>query len=113
MKAVTRPRSLRASAAPILMRAVTIEPEFRRVSFRDNGKDAEVTLRPTAFEVLRMLSMSPGAMLTLEEILRSLWGVATPIRARNVDLQIAFIRTALRGIGQGCISRLYLEKDIK
>jgi DNA-binding response OmpR family regulator len=96
VKAVTRPRPLKASVSSISLGAVTLEPEGRRVLVRNAGKEVEVTMRPTTFDILRLLSTRAGLVLTREEIFNSVWGASASVGMRNVDVQIAFLRSALR-----------------
>jgi DNA-binding response OmpR family regulator len=101
VNAVTRPRSVKASPPHVSLGAITIDPEFRRIFIRDHGKNIDVTMPPKAFEVFRVLSMRPGELLTRAEILSSVWGATTSITIRSVDVQITFLRGALRRIGAG------------
>jgi two-component system alkaline phosphatase synthesis response regulator PhoP len=101
IKAVTRPRTLKVSATPISVGTVTIDPDARRVFVRNGEKDIEVTMRPTTFEILRLLAMRAGSVLARDEILSSVWGPTASVGIRSVDVQINFLRNALRDSDTG------------
>lgn len=94
--AVTRPRTLKPSPATISVGIVTLDPEARRVIVRKGEKNVEVTMRPTTYEILYVLAMRLGSVLTRDEIMCSVWGPAASVGIRNVDVQITLLRTALR-----------------
>ncbi len=96
LEAVTRPRALRASLAPISVGALTLDLESRRAFVRHDEKDIEVPMRSTAFKILRVLSMRAGSVVTRGEILSSVAGETASVGIRSVDVQIAFLRTVLR-----------------
>jgi DNA-binding response OmpR family regulator len=97
VKALCRPVSIRVrSSFTSVGASVYLDPETRRVFVRREEKDVEVSRSPTAFAIMRELSSRPGDVVTRGEILHAVWGPATSLNERNVDVHIAGLRAALR-----------------
>ena len=54
--------------------------------------DAEVSLTPKEFDLLRLFLNRPGRALTREEILRMVWGVNVFVTTRSVDRCVTTLR---------------------
>jgi DNA-binding response OmpR family regulator len=101
INAVLRPKSLKHATPIIALGVITLIPESRRVLIHDKAGDIEIRMRPKTFEVFHLLSTRAGLVLSREEILTFVWGLAAPVGLRNVDVHITALRSALRGSRSG------------
>jgi DNA-binding response OmpR family regulator len=108
IKAVLR-RTRGTMAAPaVVVGAVRLEPDSRRVTV--SGAPVELTV--TEFDLLAALLRTPDRVLTREHLLSTVWGYAAAAGTRTVDVHIAQLRSKLgpasrvirtvRGVGYVC-----------
>ena len=82
---------------------LTVDTRTRRVTF----DDADVALTPKEFDLLAFLLEDPGAVVTREEIIRSIWDENWWGPTKTLDVHIASLRKKLapglietvRGVG--------------
>ena len=72
-----------------------LELEGRSVTFRDE----QLALTPTEFRIFQLLAASPGATLSRERIIESLWGEEFDGEVRTVDSHARNLRHKLKGCG--------------
>ena len=72
-----------------------LEVEGRSVSFREE----QLALTPTEFRIFQLLAASPGATLSRERIIESLWGDDFDGEVRTVDSHARNLRHKLKGCG--------------
>ena len=75
----------------IVVGAVEINPDTRRASL--NG--VEVILTATEFDLLAYLMSRPGRVFTRDELLSHVWGYASIVGTRTVDVHVAQLRSKL------------------
>lgn len=75
----------------IVVGAVEINPDTRRASL--NG--VEVVLTATEFDLLAYLMSRPGRVFTRDELLSHVWGYASIVGTRTVDVHVAQLRSKL------------------
>jgi DNA-binding response OmpR family regulator len=80
-----------ASEAPIERAGLVVDPKRRRVEV--DGEDVQLT--PLEFEILRVLSAEPGAVLSRDELMDRIWGYRDVAGGRVVDSHVARLRRKL------------------
>ncbi len=105
VKAVLRRDQLRHdSSEPIVVGEVTLDPDTRKVSLK--GED--VSLTATEFDLLAYLMSRPSRVFTRDELLSHVWGYASIVGTRTVDVHVAQLRAkfgdyspirTVRGVG--------------
>ncbi len=89
---------------PLTARALSVNPETRRVSLAGS----EVALTATEFDLLAYLMSRPGRVFTRDELLSQVWGYSAVAGTRTVDVHIAQLRAkfgdhnpirTVRGVG--------------
>ena len=70
-----------------------VEVDFRSTEVRRKGKLIELSARE--FELLRLLIENRGATLSRERLQQDVWGYATTILTRTVDVHVALLRQKL------------------
>lgn len=92
VKAVMRrTQAVPEGAGPLQVGAVTLNPDSRRVTLHDT----DVPLTTTEFDLLAHLMSKPGRVFTREELLSHVWGYASFVGTRTVDVHIAQLRAKL------------------
>jgi DNA-binding response OmpR family regulator len=81
-------RAQPTAEAPIVAGDLRIEFQRREVTLRGDP----VTLTYAEFEILAALARSPGAVLTRETLLESLWGDSAYRDPRTIDVHIRHLR---------------------
>ncbi len=70
---------------------VTLDRASRRVV----ADGAEVTLTATEFDLLAYLMQHPGRVVTRDHLLEEVWGYASAVGTRTVDVHVAQVRAKL------------------
>ena len=88
--------ALRHAHAPdpgdvLVLGRVTLDRGARRVLV-DGG---EVTLTATEFDLLAYLMQHPGRVITRDRLLEEVWGYASAVGTRTVDVHVAQVRAKL------------------
>ncbi len=79
----------------LVYRDISVNEETRTVA--QNGR--EVILKPMEYALLITLLRHPGVTMTREELLLQVWGDATIVATRTVDVHVAALRRKL-GLGR-------------
>lgn len=95
VKALLRRSRLPASSA-LKLGPLVIDPEARRVTL--DGEPVDLT--PREYELLRLLSQTPGKTFSREELLDRVWGHDYCGETRRVDLHISRLRNKLSRPGR-------------
>jgi two-component system OmpR family response regulator len=100
-------RSSQAGGGPVEVGDLVVDPVSRRVSRRG----VEITLSAREFDILHLLAVHAGGVVTRLAILDEVWDGETDIRSNVIDVHLAAIRakidkpygtdtiTTLRGVG--------------
>jgi DNA-binding response OmpR family regulator len=91
VRGLLRRAALPATAAPIAVGAVELDPERRTVT----AARRPVELTATEFDLLAKLMSAPGRVFTREQLLASVWGHADYGGGRTVDVHVAQVRAKL------------------
>lgn len=92
VKSVLRRANLAESESEsIVVGAVELNPDTRRATI--NGE--EVVLTATEFDLLAYLMTRPGRVFTRDELLSHVWGYASIVGTRTVDVHVAQLRSKL------------------
>ena len=91
----------RAGAEPFILGELTIEYERRRVSI--GGRPVELTA--TEYELLRILSVNAGRVVTSGSLLRQAWGTR---KSGDTDLVRAFVRKLRAKLGDAAADPAYI-----
>lgn len=88
--------ALRHSHAPdtgdvLVLGRVTLDRGARRVLV----DGSEVTLTATEFDLLAYLMRHPGRVITRDHLLEEVWGYASAVGTRTVDVHVAQVRAKL------------------
>ena len=88
--------ALRHAHAPdpgdvLVLGRVTLDRGARRVLVDGN----EVTLTATEFDLLAYLMRHPGRVITRDHLLEEVWGYASAVGTRTVDVHVAQVRAKL------------------
>lgn len=116
IKAVLRRATVSGSPAStpdelLSMGPVNLDPNTRRCTVNDT----EIELTPTEFDLLEFLLRNPGRVYNRDELMTDVWGYATSIGSRTVDVHIAQLRSKLepaqiirtvRGVGYSADERV-------
>jgi DNA-binding response OmpR family regulator len=97
IRAVSRRSS--SSASPVPASQVIGELEIDRRSHRVLLAGEEVLLTPKEFDLLALLALDPGAMVTRREILAEVWDPHWYGTSKTVDVHIASLRKKLGNPG--------------
>lgn len=110
VKSVLRRANLTdAESESIVVGSVELNPDTRRATI--NG--SEVLLTATEFDLLAYLMSRPGRVFTRDELLSHVWGYASIVGTRTVDVHVAQLRSKLgddnpirtvRGVGY-CVDK--------
>ena len=89
LKSVLRRSSGKTEASlPISVGPVTLDQDTRKVTL--DGQ--EVTLTATEFDLLAFLMSRPGRVFSRDELLSHVWGYASVVGTRTVDVHVAQLR---------------------
>ncbi|GAB4076810.1 response regulator transcription factor [Nostocoides australiense] len=92
LRRVERARELAASpASRMTVGDLVVDPTTRRVTLQDK----EIHLTPLEFDLLAMLAVSPGHVLTRERLLEEVWGWADASGTRTVDSHVKGVRAKI------------------
>ena len=70
---------------------LVLDRRGRRVRVRDR----EISLTATEFDLLEYLLVHPGRVFTREQLLSEVWGYASAVGTRTVDVHVAQVRAKL------------------
>lgn len=108
VKSLVRRAGLTVGDSPVLSHGrVTVDSTQRRVFIGDD----EVTLTATEFDLLEHLMSHPGRVFSRDQLLADVWGYASAVGTRTVDVHVAQLRAKLgedspirtvRGVGYSC-----------
>ena len=108
VKSLVRRASLTQDSSPLLVRGrLSLDSTQRRVFI---GED-EVSLTATEFDLLERLMSHPGRVFSRDQLLSDVWGYASVVGTRTVDVHVAQLRAKLgddspirtvRGVGYAC-----------
>ena len=99
-----RANGLPLDSGVVTIGSVTLDPSTRKVKV--DGVD--IALTATEFDLLAYLMSRPGHVFTRDELLSHVWGYASVVGTRTVDVHIAQLRSklgesnpiqTLRGVG--------------
>lgn len=93
----------RPPARRIRVGALELDPMTREV--RVGGR--AVALSKKEYALLRALASDPHRVFTREELLRSIWGVQTPIPTRTLDSHAFRLRRKLSGAGHALVVNVW------
>lgn len=89
IKSVLRRSSgIAENAGPLKVGAVTLDQDTRKVFIGDE----EVSLTATEFDLLAFLMARPGRVFSRDELLSHVWGYASVVGTRTVDVHVAQLR---------------------
>ena len=89
LKSVLRRSSGKTEASlPISVGPVTLDQDTRKVTL--DGQ--EVTLTATEFDLVAFLMSRPGRVFSRDELLSHVWGYASVVGTRTVDVHVAQLR---------------------
>lgn len=88
---VRRSALAQGGAGPMTMGRVMVDVTRRRV-FVD---DTEVQLTATEFDLLAHLMSEPGRVFSRDQLLAEVWGYASSVGTRTVDVHVAQLRAKL------------------
>ncbi len=71
------------------------ELQLDRRGRRVRVRDREVALTATEFDLLEYLLVHPGRVFTREQLLSEVWGYASAVGTRTVDVHVAQVRAKL------------------
>ena len=94
----------RAGAAPFVLGALAIDYERRRVTV--DGR--VVALTATEYEILRILSVNAGRVVTFESLLRQAWDDRAPTDTERVR---AFVKQLRAKLGDGAAHPAYIFNE--
>lgn len=78
-------------SGPIVVGRVSLDPTQRRVFVGDQ----EITLTATEFDLLAHLMHEPGRVFSRDQLLAEVWGYASVVGTRTVDVHVAQLRSKL------------------
>lgn len=81
----------RGGAAPLSAGRVMVDVTRRRVLI----DDSEVQLTATEFDLLAHLMAEPGRVFSRDQLLAEVWGYASSVGTRTVDVHVAQLRAKL------------------
>jgi DNA-binding response OmpR family regulator len=87
------PVSLGAPVQPGIVAFSDVVVDIRGHTVHRNG--AAVALSPRAYALLAMLVTRPGEVITRSQLLREIWGYASDVMSRTVDMHIMELRRKL------------------
>jgi DNA-binding response OmpR family regulator len=76
------------ASVPLSVGLVSLDQDSRKVTL--DGK--EVTLTATEFDLLAFLMSRPGRVFSRDELLSHVWGYASVVGTRTVDVHVAQLR---------------------
>jgi DNA-binding response OmpR family regulator len=88
---VRRSRVSRSSNEPVSVGAVSMDTTRRRVWIGDEPVD----LTATEFDLLAHLVSEPGRVFSRDQLLAEVWGYASVVGSRTVDVHVAQLRAKL------------------
>ena len=88
---VRRSRVSRSSSEPVSVGAVSMDTTRRRVWVGDEPVD----LTATEFDLLAHLVSEPGRVFSRDQLLAEVWGYASVVGSRTVDVHVAQLRAKL------------------
>lgn len=88
---VRRSRVSRSSSEPVSVGAVSMDTTRRRVWVGDEPID----LTATEFDLLAHLVSEPGRVFSRDQLLAEVWGYASVVGSRTVDVHVAQLRAKL------------------
>ena len=88
---VRRSRVSRSSNEPVSVGAVSVDTTRRRVWVGDEPVD----LTATEFDLLAHLVSEPGRVFSRDQLLAEVWGYASVVGSRTVDVHVAQLRAKL------------------
>jgi DNA-binding response OmpR family regulator len=91
VRGLLRRAALPATAAPVAVGAVVLDPDRRTVTAEGRAVD----LTATEFDLLAKLMSAPGRVFSREQLLASVWGQADYGGGRTVDVHVAQVRAKL------------------
>lgn len=78
-------------SGPIVVGRVSLDPTQRRVFVGEQ----EITLTATEFDLLAHLMHEPGRVFSRDQLLAEVWGYASVVGTRTVDVHVAQLRGKL------------------
>lgn len=78
-------------SGPIVVGSVSLDPTQRRVFVGEQ----EITLTATEFDLLAHLMHEPGRVFSRDQLLAEVWGYASVVGTRTVDVHVAQLRGKL------------------
>jgi DNA-binding response OmpR family regulator len=91
LKAVLRRSGPKEPSAPLVAGDVQLDRQAHEVTVGGSAVD----LRGKEFDLLACLLENQGRLLTREELLERVWGIAFPAGTRTVDVHVAKLRAKL------------------
>lgn len=88
---VRRSALAQRGSGPMIMGSVSVDGTRRRVLIDDR----EVQLTATEFDLLAHLMSEPGRVFSRDQLLAEVWGYASAVGTRTVDVHVAQLRAKL------------------
>jgi DNA-binding response OmpR family regulator len=89
--ALRHAQSTEVTGDVVTMGRVTLDQGARRVLVGDD----EIALTATEFDLLSYLMQHPGRVITRDHLLEEVWGYASAVGTRTVDVHVAQVRSKL------------------
>ena len=89
--ALRHAQSTEVTGDVVTMGRVTLDQGARRVLVGDD----EIALTATEFDLLTYLMQHPGRVITRDHLLEEVWGYASAVGTRTVDVHVAQVRSKL------------------
>ncbi len=91
IRAVTRRTARRPTAGPLVVGPLEVDERSRQA--RLDGSEVDLTERE--FDVLAMLAVDPGAVVSRAQLLERIWGVTWYGQTKTIDVHVASLRRKL------------------
>ena len=108
VKSLVRRAALTSGDSPVLVHGrLSVDSAGRRVFVGES----ELSLTATEFDLLEHLMSNPGRVFSRDQLLAEVWGYASAVGTRTVDVHVAQLRAKLgdaspirtvRGVGYAC-----------
>jgi len=108
VKSLVRRAALTSGDSPVMVHGrLSVDSTGRRVYVGDR----ELALTATEFDLLEHLMSHPGRVFSRDQLLAEVWGYASAVGTRTVDVHVAQLRAKLgddspirtvRGVGYAC-----------
>lgn len=96
VEARLRKKEMRSLASDVVVCSdLEINKRTQKVNLNANGSSQEIDLTPREFKILLLLASKPNAVVSRDEILRTVWGENIHVYPRSVDTHVSKLRKKL------------------